>query len=263
MKRVGYLLAMYAVVGLGIFSSCSSESDPVIESGEGGITLALTAETGFQSTKAVNEEDYTKVDGYTVQIYKDGVSSPIVNETLADFKAEVEKDEKKLYRLSNGAYTLKAFYGENKPVSTSSMFVYGEQAFSVNNNSEAVAITCKPACARVKVVFASSMEDHFSDYSVVFETKALGESTFTWKKSQTDPAYLIVDKGESVKATINLTSKAGKTSSVSKTYVLSPAMAQVINVKPVIASGNIGIEITIDETTNDIPVDIVIPSDWK
>ena len=40
-------------------------------------------------------------------------------------------------------------------------------------------------------------------------------------------------------------------------------MAQVINVKPVIASGNIGIEITIDETTNDIPVDIVIPSDWK
>ena len=107
------------------------------------------------------------------------------------------------------------------------------------------------------------MEDHFSDYSVVFETKALGESTFTWKKSQTDPAYLIVDKDESVKATINLTSKAGKTSSVSKTYVLSPAMAQVINVKPVIASGNIGIEITIDETTNDIPVDIVIPSDWK
>ena len=60
-----------------------------------------------------------------------------------------------------------------------------------------------------------------------------------------------------------MTSKAGKTSSVSKTYVLSPAMAQVINVKPVIASGNIGIEITIDETTNDIPVDIVIPSDWK
>lgn len=264
MKRFGYLITVCAMAGLGFFSSCTSESDPAIEPGEGGITLALTAETNFQSTKAVNEADYGKnVDNYTVQIYKDGSSTPIVNETLAEFKAEVEKDEKKRYRLSNGAYTLKAFYGEDKEVSTTSMYVYGEKAFSVNNDFNSVEVACKPACARVKVVFDSSMATYFSDYFVVFETNALSPASFTWKKDQTDPAYLKVGDKESVKATINLTTTAGKSSTVAKTYELSPATAKLIKVKPVVKSGNIGIEIDIDESTNDIPVDIVIPSDWR
>ena len=263
MKQGRLLIAMCAAISMGFFPSCSSDSDKIEDLGEGGITLALTADSEFQSTKALNEADYKNADLYTVQIFKEGSATPLVNETLSEFKAEVEKDEYKRFRLSNGAYTLKAFYGEDKAVSSSSMYVYGEKAFSVNNDYETVEVTCKPQCARVKVVFDAAMATYFSDYSVVFESKALGESTYTWKKDQTDPAYLKVETDESVKATINLVTTAGKSSNVVKSYTLSPAKAKVINVKPVVKSGNVGIEISIDNSTNDIPVDIEIPSDWK
>nr|MBP9577075.1 DUF4493 domain-containing protein [Parabacteroides sp.] len=47
-----------------------------------------------------------------------------------------------------------------------------------------------------------------------------------------------------------------------KTYTLSPADALKLTLKPVVNNGNLGISITIEETTVDHPVDIVIPGDW-
>ncbi len=257
------MFTLCALACSSLFSSCTSDSEPEINSGVGGITLTLKTDGGFQSTKAVNEADYKETSDYQVQIYKDGISSPVKDVTYQELVSEINADELKRLRLGNGAYTLKAFKGEDKAASTSTMYVYGEQSFSVNNDFETVEVTCKPVCARVKVVFDSSMATYFSDYSVVFETKAMGETTYTWKKAQEDAVYLKVDEKESVKATINLTNTSGKTSTIDKTYTLSPKQALIINVKPVVKSGSIGIEISIDESTNDIPVDIEIPSDWK
>lgn len=140
----------------------------------------------------------------------------------------------------------------------------GKTSFNVNNDRLGQTVTCKPVCGRIKVVFDPTMATYFNDYSIVLGTKALGETTYTWKKDMVDPVYLRVEDKEAVSAHINLTKKDGKVSVIpDKTYQLSPQISLTINVKPVVKNGNVGIEITIDKTTNDHEVDIEIPSDWK
>lgn len=83
------------------------------------------------------------------------------------------------------------------------------------------------------------------------------------EKDTVGPVYFKVGKQEEVKVTVNLTNKENVTAKGSvKTYTLSPADALRITLKPVINNGNLGISITIDETTVDHPVDIIIPGDW-
>lgn len=71
-----------------------------------------------------------------------------------------------------------------------------------------------------------------------------------------------VNQKEKVKTSIQLTTKESKTSTIDKEYELSPNEALKIKIVPVTTEGNLGITIEVDETTNDIPVDIEIPSDW-
>lgn len=262
MKRLKFLMMVCAVAGGGLFTSCSSDSDPVIETGNGGISLVLNAENSFRATKAVTEFDYTDADKYTVQIIKDGETNPVVSGTYSTLASQIASDGK--IPLSDGAYVLKAFYGEDKAASTSSMYVYGEKEFNINNDTVNVEVTCKPTCAKVLVNFDSTMATYFSSYSVTFSTEALDETDYTWKQDQTDPVYLKVNKSESVKYVINLVRKdSGKSSTVDKKYTLSPQDFLTLNIKPVVNSGNVGISIDIDESTNDKPIDIIIPADWK
>ena len=241
-----------------LFASCSNDDagSVVDPNGSGTISLNVAADADFKTSRAVNESDYENLSNYTVQIQKDGKT---INEWAYDEVPE-------FVDLANGSYQLKAFYGKDVPASTVGMYVEGTNKFDVNSDTKQIEVTCTPVCARVKVVFSSDMSKYFSDYKVKFTTNALKEETgspFTWEKGDSDPVYLKVNKAEAVQATINLMSLAGAVSNVNKTYTLSPKDSFTLNVKPVVKSGNIGIEITIDETTNDIPVDIVIPSEWK
>lgn len=242
-------------MGTLLLASCSSdEANEVIDAnGQGTVSLNVSTETGFQS-RAVNESDYSTLSNYTVQILQSG-------KVLHEYAySEIPS----FISLQNGSYQLKAFYGEDLAASTKSMYVEGTTKFDINSDQVNVDVTCKPVCARVKVVFASEMSQYYSDYSIKFTTVALGETSYVWEKTASDPVYLKVNEKETVKATINLIKTSnGKSSSIEKTYTLSPKDALTLNVKPVINSGNVGITIVVDSSTNDIPVDIVIPSDWE
>lgn len=65
-----------------------------------------------------------------------------------------------------------------------------------------------------------------------------------------------------MKAVITLIDKNSKTTTIDKSYELSPNEALKMKIVPTVSEGNLGITIEIDETTNDIPVDIEIPSEW-
>ena len=54
-----------------------------------------------------------------------------------------------------------------------------------------------------------------------------------------------------------------KEASVVQTKTLSPNQGWTLKVKPNYNHGQLGLEITIDETTEDKPIDIVIPPTWK
>ena len=90
----------------------------------------------------------------------------------------------------------------------------------------------------------------------------MDESSFVYKKDETDPLYLKVNKNEEISVNFSLTSTTGKRTTIDKPYPLSPNEALTITVKPIIDKGNLGITIEINDQTNDIPIDIEIPSDW-
>ena len=80
-----------------------------------------------------------------------------------------------------------------------------------------------------------------------------------------DPVYMAIeeDKTETVTATIKLVDKEGKVAEdIVKTYPVSAAKAVKMNIVPTVEGGSIGITIEIDDSTNDVPVDIVIPGEW-
>lgn len=245
-------------------ASCQQEElgGAPVAKGTGTIRLDLNAQPGFASgsqTKAVDEEAYRDKNGYTVQI--------LSNESV---KGEyLFKDLPASIPLENGPYKLKAFYGKEQTASRNEFYVYGETAFGVNGDTDKpVSVTCEPTCARVRVNFDEKMATYFNDYKVVYDTKALnGASTATWAKDDTEPWYLKVDKaGETVKATITLMPKEAyetKTATIVQTKTLRPNQGWTLTVKPNYNHGQLGLVITIDETTDDKPIDIIIPPNWK
>ena len=150
------------------------------------------------------------------------------------------------------------------PVSSDVLYFSGEAAFEVKEGKEVTApVICKPSSARINVVFDPKMDEYFSDYSLKIETEAQKPSSFVWAKATVGPMYFKVGNQEKVQVTVSLTKKENvKAEGTVKTYTLSPADALKLTLKPVVNNGNLGISITIEETTVDHPVDIVIPGDW-
>ena len=255
-----YATMFCAMLAMGALTvSCSSEDEAVqgATEGEGLISFDVTTETGFQS-RAVNEADYANINNYTVQLLKDGEVQNEWKKSLLPVTTKVDA----------GTYYLKAFYGEDKAASTTSMYVEGvgeEVVVEANQEEPAkLSVVCKPVCAKVKVEFdAEAMEEYFSDYYVEFGTAALGSEKFKWGKDASDPVYLKVNANESVKYTI--TAKYKETSIddavVNGTYTLSPSDGLTLKIAPE-GDGGLGFKITINTDTNDHEQDIEVPSDW-
>lgn len=263
MKKHFYLLkTCLCALAVGVLAGCSAEVDNLqLADGMGAVKLSLNADTGFETTtKAVDEFSYEDLSLYTVQILKDGA---VVNG--CEWKGNALPEE--LVELDNGNYVLKAFTGEEyegEAASTAGFYVAGEKAFNINSNKIDVAVECIPQCARVRVEFNEMMPEYFEDYYVEFTgTSALGSTKETWAKDDKDPVYLALTKEETVTATIKLVDKEGKVADdVIRTKALAPGKAWALKIAPALENGQLGISITIDESTVDHEVDIEIPSDW-
>lgn len=245
------------LIGMGMtIGSCTSQSDETLSSLDTGtISLGITTNTAF--TKAVNESDYNNTDLYTVQIINSS------NQVEKEFQY---KDMPERIQLKNGSYTLKAFYGTDANASRESFYVEGNNSFQIQGEEVQVNVECKPACGKVIAKFTEDMSTYFSDYSVVYETEALTASSETavWSKTDTDPWYLKLNaQGETVKAIIQVTRISdNKTATVEKTYTMTLGKSWTLNIAPSNDTGNLGITITVDETTDDVPIDITVPSEW-
>lgn len=255
-----------ALLSIGTFvASCSSDEETVqgTAEGKGLVKLSLNVGTEFLQSRAITESDYINLANYTVQILKDG-------RVVEGCEWTGTTIPQNLIELDNGNYTVLAFTGEaykGKAATTEGMYVEGSDEFNVNSNQTATAtVNCTPQCARVTVNFSSDMATYFNDYYVVFTgTDALGEGNYTWGKNNTDPVYMAVTGTEELTATIKLVDKEGKVAQdIVREHDISAGKAWKLNIAPVVdeVTGNVGISIEIDNSTNDIPVDIEIPSDW-
>ena len=269
MKKMKWILSAVCFVGLSL-ASCNQDPEQTIlsESGYGQLSLTLGAEANFVQTRAVVENSYKDVNNYNVVVMdKDG------NVRMNCKGSEIAS--KMPLTLPIGGYTVEASYGKEQPVSRDNFYVFGKAEGSIKaNKTEAVTLTCTPTCGRITVNFDSEMSKYFSNYNVeFFGTKALGDNRFSWEKADKEPWYVKLDEaGEEIGFTITTTTKEeyvhGNKESVSAktgTFKLMRNKAYKMNVKVSYnetQTGSVGIEITIDESTNNIPVDIEVPVDW-
>lgn len=259
MKLTQIFGGLLCALGGWALTACSADesTEQLLGEGKGAVRIALEADAGFEEvgTKALDESKYRDTDLYNVQILQ---GEAIVKEyTGATLPTE-------LIELTNGSYTVKAFYGEDKAVSTTSMYVEGTEGFDVQSNQVAnVEVSCAPVCAKVTLTFDADMEKYFSDWRTFFKTEAIGNETYISPKGATDPIYLKVKKNEQVAISFELTGES-KPTTINKTYTMNPNEALNINIKPspTSSTGNLGITITIDGSTNDETINIEIPSDW-
>mgnify|MGYP004517695879 FL=1 len=252
-------------VSMLLFASCSKDdAGSVAEpNGSGTISLSVAADANFKSSRAVSESDYKNADNYTVKIMQG-------EEEIASF---LYKDKASSYKLDNGNYTLKAYYGEEFPASRDKFYVVGTKEFTVDGNDVNVKVDCEPTCGKLVVNFDTKMSEFFSNYYVTYETKALtaAGTECRWAKDDTEPWYVKLDAaGEVVKATVHYTVKSSnKEGTQVLTYKttdgvekMMPNKSWTLNISPKDNNGSLSITITIDENTNDRPIKIVVPTDW-
>ena len=248
--------------------SCSQgfENEPQVENGYGRLNLKLSSNTAFlDETRAVNEESYKNTDNYTVVVL-DNKGNEKMNCKYSEVPGKMP------LILPIGSYTVKAFYGTEHDASRNEFYVYGEDQGIIQGDPETVSadIECTPTCGRISVSFSPEMDGYFSDYNVSFSgTVALGENSIKWEKNDTEPWYVKLEQGgEKVSFTITVLAKdefTAKETTKKGTFDLNRNKAYKINVSPVYSgteTGDVSLNITVDETTNDKPVDIEVPVDW-
>ena len=254
------------VVGA-MMASCSQNTDFVgqTEDGEGLLTLSLSSDANFKgSTRAVSELSYKVVDNYTVVVTdKDGV------ERLRCYGSEVSS--RLPLTLPLGSCQVEAFYGTEKAYSRDVFYVYGKDIPVVKEDETTTAVVvCTPTCGRIAVNFSSEMSKYYSDYNVTFSgTEAMGTDVITWAKNDTEPWYVKLNEGgETITCTITTTPKDEYVNNEQQgnvqtgTFTLNRNKAYKMNIAPNYTPtdlGNIKIDITIDESTNDKYVETKIP----
>ncbi len=245
----------------------ANEQETVVGSSEGQLTLVLNAKADFAQTRSVTESTYKNVDNYTVVVTdKDGV------EKMNCKGSEVAS--KMPLTMSIGSYEIKAFYGTERPASRDEFYVFGEVKGSIKaDQRESVNVVCTPTCGRIIVNFDNTMSTYYNDYQVTFTgTQALGTETIAWSKDDSEPWYVKLNEGgERISFTVATTPKDeyanNEQQGDSKTgsFTLERNKSYKINISANYTPtdiGSLGINITIDESTNDIPVDIEVPIEW-
>lgn len=245
-----------------LLTACVQEDVMTPLAGEAKVRLSLDAQTAFSTnTKAyVDENGYKQIDNYTVEIRKNNASGETVK------SAKYSELKSTPISLSRGDYYVKAYMGREEAASREVFYATDATSFSIlDESTKTISLNCKPTCAKCKVVFNDNMAEYFSDYYITYSTTALGNNVATWAKGDSAPWYLKVGQNETVKATIHYARKSdGKQQTAEWSRSLSPNEGWTLKVSANnnMTEGSMNVTITIDDSTNDIPIDITVPSDW-
>lgn len=261
-----------------LFCSCMSdehEFDLKPSSGTeyGSLAIGLEANTQFSDTRALNEENYKNTANYDVKLYNASNDNVLMECKFSEISAYLPK------KLEIGSYRLEASYGKEWPCSRDQFLVAGSKNFTIKANEEKqVSVDCAPTCGRLSVAFDASMATYFDNYSVTYGgTKAMGTSTCTWAKADTEPWYIALDEvGETINYTINLTAKdeylhsaadgtSTKEAQVKGIIQLQRNRAHKLTIAPnykPTTDGGLSITITIDESTIDHEITWEVPVTW-
>ena len=277
MKMKKTTLGMMMAVTLFATSCLSEQQDLAPEektSSKATITLNLSAETQFgEQTRALNEENYRNTFAYTVRLLQDGNVLQTWTGPQSTLNKEIEIGQ-------NNFYTVEAFYGNEHAASRDEFYVYGSSSFELKGKEQkSVNVRCYPTCGKLSVKFDESMDTYYDDYSVTYGgTQALGNEHVVWDKDDNEPWYVKLNSaGEKITYQINLIakeeyahvnadgSKQATGSYIGEITLLKPNQAHKLTIKPKYMSDGVGtftLDISIDETTNNIEKNWIVPVEW-
>ena len=259
-------------------TSCISEEQNLAPSEQtkstAEIVLNLSADAQFgEQTRALNEESYRNTFAYTVRLLQDG-------KVLQTWTGPQSTLNKEIEIGPNNYYTVEAYYGTEYPASRNDFYVYGRTSFELKaKEQKSVNVPCYPTCGKLSVKFDEAMATYYDDYSVTYGgTQALGNEHIVWAKGDSEPWYVKLNSaGEKITYQINLTakeeyahvnadgSKQATGSYTGEITLLKPNQAHKLTVKPKYMSDGVGtftLDITIDETTNNIEKNWTVPVEW-
>lgn len=272
MKKTMLCMMLGATV---LATSCLSEDQdfaPVQEQGseKGQLVLTLSADANFsQQTRALNEADYLNTDNYTVELWNVDKDKLVYTCQANDFEAKVLD--------TDVTYEVRAYYGTEYAKSRNDFRMEGSKTFRFTEDGaspQSVNVECSPTCGKITANFDESMGNYFNSYKVNFGgTAQLGTDVCEWKQTDTEPWYVAIAKGsagETITYTISLTAKpdyvdGSENGVVTGSFTLKRNTAHTLNIKPTYTpnvQGSLSVIVTIDDTTNDKPVDIVVPVTW-
>lgn len=280
-KQLIFCMGLSAIA---LFASCNEREIDLNPNGGSGsssiggsISLNLNADASFGAqTRALNESDYRNVSNYQVQVFNnDNPTTPIVDCKYSNLESEMPSS------FAPGTYTVKAFYGTERPYSRNEFYVEGvKDNVVVNPGDEAnVALTCLPTCGKISVAFDSKMATYYDQYDVSFsQAVAFSGSSIAWSANDNEPWYVHLNAGgETLRYTINLVAKEDyaytddkgnkkNEGTVTKEFSLERNRSYKLNIKPdytAMTEGGLEIIIEIDDETNTpIDVPVVVPIEW-
>lgn len=261
-KKCFYYVSLFSLF---LFSACSSSEDgsPSGE-GNGKVQFYLSQDATFPKEKLSGEttaQPYEDIKNYTVELV-DGSGATVLKERYGDIELASS--------FKAGQYSVKAYYGENLPAAYNSLYVAGGTNFTIVKDETAnVSFVCKPANAKVKVVYEDGFFDYFSDCTLEFTTPYT-TSPFQMTKADSDKAlFLKAGENEDLKIAFILKNKKGELVTIPgfgvQTLKLSARDFLTITIKPQvpdIEQGTIkGITVSIDTELGEEDVNIDIPNE--
>lgn len=287
MKHKNLVILAAATTLLVAGTSCSKklQQDRV-----GDLSIQLSSESFFDAagTKAVDEGPYKDPANYTIVVTDANTQNTILNCKVSELDAE--GCHASLKNLEFGSsYNITAFYvgneiNKNLPYSKSDFYVEGKHHVTIDDVKKPISIICTPTCGKVNASFDANMATYYDEYYIKMSgTKAMTESGqyLTFSKTDTDPWYIWIDSSapngsENINFEIYLKvkeqyqhmdseGKPQREATLKGTFPLQRNKSHRINVKANYtpsSTGDLGISITIDDTTIDREVNIDIPLSW-
>lgn len=261
--KISFLLMLFVCLG-----SCSNEKEQEGFSGKGSVMIDLSSSLSYKS-RSIDESVYKNVNNYKVSLYK-GEEAVYTDKLYSELEVEQQVD-------FDVTYTVTAYYGEDVSAGYDKLYVKGCQTFSVaQGDRKTVSITCKPANAKMSVVYKGEsetdvFEDYFQDCKVAIKTRYMTDAWIMSKEDVGKELYLKTgDEGTTCTLTFSLIDKEGNPVTVegfidTKDIDLQPCYSYTLTIKPNktdVSGGKYGLTVIVDDGVTEEDVTVSIPGEY-
>lgn len=243
-----------------LLASCSGNENEV--GGKATMKLALTTDTEFSTTRAIDEAAYANINNYTVTLYRG----------TQQVASALYKDWNLAYEVEPGVqYTLRASYGTESAASYVNVLCEGEETFSVQSGTtKTLSFQCKPKAAKVTVNYQDSADGlyaaNYGGTDVTVKTKHMSTAWIMNEETVGKELFIKADQNEPVTLGFSVKDKEGRViAEKSKTITrnVNPQTWLKIIIKPEsnsIEGGKFGINVTINDQLTEQVVNIELPN---